>query len=167
MGTITRDISEIKRAREEIEAAHRRLQQANEELTRLYARAKELDELKTQLFANVSHELRTPLTLILGPIEKHLGSTTGLDADLRQDLEVVERNARTVLRHVERSARRRPTSGWPLEARILRGGCRGARPLRGRSFFRTGEREEHRSSWSRRRPRSRFRSTPTSCSGFF
>ena len=100
MGTITRDTSDIKRAREEIEAGRRRLQQANEELTRLYERAKELDELKTQLFASIGHELRTPLTLILGPIEKRLGSTTGLDADLRQDLEVIERNARTVLRHV-------------------------------------------------------------------
>ena len=88
------------RAREEVDAREPELQQANEEITRLYERTKELDELKTHLFANVSHELRTPLALILGPVEKHLRSTTGLGAELRHDLGVVARNARTVLRHV-------------------------------------------------------------------
>jgi PAS domain S-box-containing protein len=86
MGAVTRDISEIKRAREEIERTNRRLAEA--------------DELKTRLFANVSHELRTPLTLILGPVEKHLRAAADLSPELRRDLEVVERNARTVLRHV-------------------------------------------------------------------
>jgi PAS domain S-box-containing protein len=85
-GTVTRDISEIKRARQEIERTNRRLAQA--------------DELKTRFFTNVSHELRTPLTLVLGPLERHLRATSHLDPDLRRDLEVVERNARTVLRHV-------------------------------------------------------------------
>ncbi len=86
MGAVTRDISEIKRAREEIERSNRRLAEA--------------DELKTRFFANVSHELRTPLTLILGPVEKHLRAAADLSPELRRDLEVVERNARTVLRHV-------------------------------------------------------------------
>jgi PAS domain S-box-containing protein len=85
-GTVTRDISEIKRAREEIERTNRRLAQAN--------------ELKTRFFANVSHELRTPLTLILGPVEKYLRTAADLTPDLRRDFEVIERNARTVLRHV-------------------------------------------------------------------
>jgi PAS domain S-box-containing protein len=85
-GTVTRDISEIKRAREDIERTNRRLAQAN--------------ELKTRFFANVSHELRTPLTLILGPVEKYLRTAAGLTPDLRRDFEVIERNARTVLRHV-------------------------------------------------------------------
>ncbi len=60
------------------------------------ARAKELE---TQLFANVSHELRTPLALILGPTERLLGGT-GLRPEQRADLEVVARNARTLLKHV-------------------------------------------------------------------
>jgi PAS domain S-box-containing protein len=84
-GTVTRDISEIKRAREDIERTNRKLAQA--------------DVLKTRFYANVSHELRTPLTLILGPAEKHL-RTSDLNPDLRRDFEVIERNARTVLRHL-------------------------------------------------------------------
>src|SRR5580765_6257060 len=80
-GTVIRDISEIKQAREEIERTNRMLAQAN--------------ELKTRFFANVSHELRTPLTLILGPVQKYL-RTPDLNPDLRHDLEVIERNTRTV-----------------------------------------------------------------------
>ncbi len=76
-----------------------RLHQANTELERLYEKTRELDELKTQFFANISHELRTPLTLILGPVGKHLADPD-LAPALRRDLEVVERNARMLYRHV-------------------------------------------------------------------
>src|SRR6266516_955022 len=76
-----------------------RLESANRELETLNARLKELDELKTQFFANVSHELRTPLTLILGPTEKILAGG-GLTEEQRHGLEVVDRNARTLLKHV-------------------------------------------------------------------
>jgi len=75
------------------------LETANQELAALYDKLKELDHLKTQFFANVSHELRTPLALILGPTEKLL--TTGeLNEEQRDDLEVVERNARLLLKQV-------------------------------------------------------------------
>jgi signal transduction histidine kinase len=73
----------------ELDAAHQKLDAA-------VAKAKELE---TQLFANVSHELRTPLALILGPTERLLGGT-GLTAAQRADLEVVARNARSLLKHV-------------------------------------------------------------------
>ena len=76
-----------------------RLQDTNEELAVLNARLTELDQLKTQFFANVSHELRTPLTLILGPVGKLLAQGQ-MTQEQRQDLEVVERNARTLLKHV-------------------------------------------------------------------
>ena len=79
--------------------AHQRgaeLDAARRELDLARAKAKELE---TQLFANVSHELRTPLALILGPTERLL-SGPGLSAAQRTDLEVVARNARSLLKHV-------------------------------------------------------------------
>ena len=81
---ILRDISKRKKA---------------EQLAERYAEDRLLDELKTRFFSNVHHELRTPLTLILGPIQKMLGSA-GLTEKLRRDLELVERNARLLQRHV-------------------------------------------------------------------
>jgi len=77
----------------------RRLEAANAELEKLNARLTELDDLKTRFFANVSHELRTPLTLILGPTERMLASGE-MKAEERQTLEVIERNARTLLKYV-------------------------------------------------------------------
>jgi PAS domain S-box-containing protein len=71
----------------------------NEELRILYERLRDFDRLKTQFFANVSHELRTPLALILGPVRRRL-QAGGLGDEGRRDLEVVERNARTLLKHV-------------------------------------------------------------------
>jgi signal transduction histidine kinase len=69
---------------------------AQRELDAAVARAKGLE---TQLFANVSHELRTPLALILGPTERLLADA-GLTAVQRGDLEVVARNARSLLKQV-------------------------------------------------------------------
>jgi signal transduction histidine kinase len=75
------------------------LETKTRELEALSARLREADELKTQFFANVSHELRTPLSLILGPLER-LSSAEGTSAESRRELEVIERNARLLLRHV-------------------------------------------------------------------
>jgi len=83
---------------QQVAEANRQLHAANEELARLCEKTRELDQLKTDLFANVSHELRTPLALILGPVRRMLAGD--LAPALRNDLEVVERNARTLLRHV-------------------------------------------------------------------
>ena len=84
---------------QEVQKANRKLEKANQELARLYEKTKELDQLKTDFFANISHELRTPLTLIVGPTEKLLASNE-LTGTLRHDLEVILRNARTLLGHV-------------------------------------------------------------------
>jgi signal transduction histidine kinase/DNA-binding response OmpR family regulator len=84
---------EIFRRAQEIADANRQLSAANQQLGRL-------DELKSQFFANVSHELRTPLTLILGPTAQLLESENVPPA-IRPDLEIVMRNARTLVKHVD------------------------------------------------------------------
>lgn len=81
----------------EVAEASTHLKSANDELARLYEKTRELDELKTRFFANVSHELRTPLTLILGPLDRLLRRG---DIDARHDLQVVQRNALLLQRHV-------------------------------------------------------------------
>lgn len=86
-------------ARVGLERANRQLAEANAEITRLYEEARERDQLKTQLFANVSHELRTPLTLILGPVERLL-EDDALGQGVRQQLAVVQHNARALLKQV-------------------------------------------------------------------
>lgn len=92
--------AEIYQRAQELQQVNERLRSANAEVSRLYEKTRELDKLKTQFFANVSHELRTPLTLILGPARRLLADAPA-DAPSRHDLEVIERNARTLLRHVD------------------------------------------------------------------
>ncbi len=88
-----RNITEQKLAEAEVARQTAQLQE-------LYERVRALDEVKTDFFANVSHELRTPLALILGPLERLLADESSAAAPYRQDLEVAQRNARTVLKHV-------------------------------------------------------------------
>ncbi|MBX3468341.1 MAG: response regulator [Planctomycetes bacterium] len=83
-------------------AAHERgvaLERAHAELGQLLDRTRELERTKAQFFANVSHELRTPLTLILGPADLWLGRDD-VAPELRRDLELIARSARSVLKHV-------------------------------------------------------------------
>ncbi|HWD54378.1 MAG TPA: ATP-binding protein [Acidimicrobiales bacterium] len=90
----------VRRARQVAEGG-RTLKEANEQLEVLYARSQELDRLKTEFFSNVSHELRTPLALILAPAERILAEgELAPDSPSRRDLEVVLRNARVLLGHV-------------------------------------------------------------------
>ena len=55
--------------------------------------------VKDQFLATMSHELRTPLTLILGPVRKMV-SASNLAEEQRHDLQVIERNAHTLLKNV-------------------------------------------------------------------
>ncbi|MDB4945397.1 MAG: integral rane sensor hybrid histidine kinase [Labilithrix sp.] len=84
------------------ELAHERgqkLESAFADLATAHETAKELERRKDDLFANVSHDLRTPLTLILGPAERMLASAALAPAH-RRDVELIVRNARTLLKEV-------------------------------------------------------------------
>lgn len=78
---------------QDLQAANQRLRVAQEEIG-------QLERLKTRFFADMSHELRTPLELIIGPIEQLLDSPR-IDGAERRELEVVRRNARTLVRDVD------------------------------------------------------------------
>jgi PAS domain S-box-containing protein len=60
----------------------------------------ELDRVKTAFFSNVSHELRTPLTLLLGPIEDALGKPESEQLLAGDDLDLLRRNGRRLLKLV-------------------------------------------------------------------
>ncbi|MCR6487983.1 SpoIIE family protein phosphatase [Amycolatopsis sp. OK19-0408] len=66
--------------------AYRAQQQRAEDLAAL-------DAAKTTFFANISHEFRTPLTLILGPAAELGTALAGADERVREEVDVIHRNA--------------------------------------------------------------------------
>jgi signal transduction histidine kinase len=63
-------------------------------------RMADLDREKTEFFSNVSHEFRTPLTLMLAPLQELRRRAGELPAGADAELELIERNARRLLRLV-------------------------------------------------------------------
>ena len=59
----------------------------------------QVTDMKLRFFTNISHELRTPLTLIEGPLE-YILKRSDLSKDVREQLQVVERNTHRMLRLV-------------------------------------------------------------------
>src|SRR4051812_7114506 len=60
----------------------------------------EIDRAKTAFFSNVSHEFRTPLTLLLGPTQEALANAHALAPEDVRRWELVDRNARRLLKLV-------------------------------------------------------------------
>lgn len=81
-------------------AAEKQLEVKNKKLEILVDQIRKLDNAKSDFFAKVSHELRTPLSLILGPLETIFENTQALDDKTKHQLELIQRNALTLLRQV-------------------------------------------------------------------
>ena len=58
---------------------------------------KEMHEAKIQFFTMIAHEIRTPVSLIIGPLEKVMKSTPNLPEDVRNDLQIIDRNSQRLL----------------------------------------------------------------------
>ena len=81
-------------AREEAEAASRRLAAMAVENARLYNEAQKANRLKDEFLTTLSHELRTPLTALLGWTQL-LRTHTFDQESLLYALETIERNAKS------------------------------------------------------------------------
>ena len=58
---------------------------------------KEMHEAKISFFTMIAHEIRTPVSLIIGPLEKVMQSTQNLPAEVRNDLNIIDRNSQRLL----------------------------------------------------------------------
>ena len=89
MTGISLDITERKKAEEQLRLAKQEADEAN--------RAKDM------FLATLSHEIRTPLSAIVGWMQILQGGTEGgcSDAELNEGLDVIERNARTMVQLID------------------------------------------------------------------
>ena len=78
-----------------------------------------VNEIKLKFFTDISHEIRTPLTLILGPIED-IKNEKVLPNNLREKIEIMERNARRMLRLVNQLLDFRKIQNEQMELKIRR-----------------------------------------------
>ncbi|MDL2247454.1 response regulator [Bacteroides sp. OttesenSCG-928-J23] len=77
----------------------------------------QVSDIKLRFFTNVSHELRTPLTLIAGPVENLLEQYP-LEDEVKEQLEVVERNTKRMLRLVNQILDFRKIQNGKMKMRV-------------------------------------------------
>jgi len=109
---IFKDITDIKRAEEELKNHRDHLEELVEERTRhLEEKSRELSEInvlleeasrhKSEFLANMSHELRTPLNSIIGYTKLILDGVEGeIKEEQRKDLEIVHSNSQHLLQMI-------------------------------------------------------------------
>ncbi|MBQ8484144.1 MAG: response regulator [Bacteroidales bacterium] len=77
----------------------------------------QVSDMKLRFFTDISHELRTPLTLIAGPVEQVLQKDT-LDHDDKEQLVLVDRNAKRMLRLVNQLLDFRKIQNHKMKMRV-------------------------------------------------
>ncbi|MCA0452584.1 MAG: PAS domain-containing protein [Chloroflexi bacterium] len=82
---IFRDITDRKRAEQQIRSQNDELIAVNHELVEARKQAEYLTQLKSQFLATMSHELRTPLNAVIGYTEIQLAGMTGTLTDEQND----------------------------------------------------------------------------------
>ena len=101
----TQDITEKKRAQQELESLNKQLEEKVRERTKELMESekklrksvkdlRKLDKIKADFITMASHELKTPLISIAGYTEYILMKYNEIDPDIRNDLKVILRNAK-------------------------------------------------------------------------
>ncbi|MGC8803091.1 MAG: hybrid sensor histidine kinase/response regulator transcription factor, partial [Bacteroidales bacterium] len=81
------------------------------------SKIEELSKMKIQFFTNISHELRTPLTLISNPLQD-LISSKKVDASIKKELSVIQRNVDRLLQLVNQLLDFRKIDSGELKLKI-------------------------------------------------
>lgn len=58
---------------------------------------KEAYDSKLNFFTSIAHEIRTPVSLIIGPLEQIINTSQSLPEDIREDLNIIDRNSQRLL----------------------------------------------------------------------
>ena len=93
---VTRDISERKRAEDELRQMNTQLEAQTAYASQMAAQAEAANRAKSEFLANMSHELRTPLNAILG-FSELLAQEPQLRADQKENLAIINRSGEYLL----------------------------------------------------------------------